>query len=197
MQHPIMDKRRAVAPIIATLLMVAISVVGGILIFVFAQGFFQDTQIAAPTIDNLEIWGYNATDSTRLQTHAGVTPITTGAVNNKIADGEQFAVFIRNSGGGDLLISEVLVFGVAFTADLTTGAIATGTTVDQEWIMTTDGVNGCGCQLLAAGQEATIIIDYDSDVNGEVKVGRPVPVKIVTGSGISFTKHLVSGRDVG
>ena len=147
MQHPIMDKRRAVAPIIATLLMVAISVVGGILIFVFAQGFFQDTQIAAPTIDNLEIWGYNATDKTSLGTHAGVQ-YTTGSVNNKIADGEQFAVFIRNSGGGDVLISEVTVYGTVFTPDLTTGAIATTTTADQEWIMTTDGVNGCGCQLL-------------------------------------------------
>ena len=40
--------QRAVAPIIATLLMVAISVVGGILIFVFAQGFFTDTNIQTP-----------------------------------------------------------------------------------------------------------------------------------------------------
>ena len=196
MQHPIMHKRRAVAPIIATLLMVAISVVGGILIFVFAQGFFQDTQIAAPTIENIEIWGYNATDKTSLGTHAGVQ-YTTGAQNNKIADGEQFAIFIRNSGGGDSLISEISVYGVLFNADVTTGAIATGTTADKEWIMTTDGVNGCGCQVLGAGQEATIIIDYDSAVNGEIKVGRPIPVKVTTGGGTTFTKQIVSGRDVG
>ncbi|MGI0082773.1 MAG: archaellin/type IV pilin N-terminal domain-containing protein, partial [Nitrosopumilaceae archaeon] len=54
------QRRRAVAPIIATLLMVAIAVVGGILIFVFAQGFFTDTSIQGPTIDSLEIFGYDA-----------------------------------------------------------------------------------------------------------------------------------------
>jgi len=32
--------RRGVAPVIATLLLVAIAVVGGSIIFVFAQGFF-------------------------------------------------------------------------------------------------------------------------------------------------------------
>ena len=191
-----MHKRRAVAPIIATLLMVAISVVGGILIFVFSQGFFQDTQIAAPTIENVEIWGYNATDKTSLGTHAGVQ-YTTGTQNNKIADGEQFAIFIRNSGGGDSLISEVSVYGVIFTPKVTTGVLATGTTADKEWTMTTDGTNLCNCQLLVAGQEATIIIDYDSVVNGEIKVGRPIPVKITTGAGATFTKQIISGRDVG
>ena len=196
MQHPIMDKRRAVAPIIATLLMVAISVVGGILIFVFAQGFFQDTQIAAPTIEHIEIWGYNATDKTSLGTHAGVQ-YTTGAQNNKIADSEQFAIFIRNSGGGDSLIAEVAVYGVAFTPDITATAITSSITAPLEWIMTTDGVDGCGCQVLAAGQEATIIIDYESDVNGEIRLGKPIPVKITTGGGATFTKYIVSGRDVG
>ena len=189
-------KHRAVAPIIATLLMVAISVVGGILIFVFAQGFFQDTQIASPTIENIEIWGYNATDKTSLGTHAGVQ-YTTGTQNNKIADGEQFAVFVRNSGGGDVLVSEISVYGVVFNPKLvaTTTAIATGSTADKEWTMTTDGTNGCNCQLLVAGQEATIIIDYDSVVNGEIKVGRPIPVKITTGGGATFTKQVISGRD--
>ena len=55
--------RRAVAPIIATLLMVAIAVVGGILIFVFTQGFFAEEQVVGPTFDNLEIFGYDAADS--------------------------------------------------------------------------------------------------------------------------------------
>ena len=193
-----MDKRRAVAPIIATLLMVAISVVGGILIFVFAQGFFQDTQIAAPTIENLEIWGYNATDKASLGTHAGVQYSGAGLQNNKIADAEQFAVFIRNAGGGDVLISEISVYGVAFTPATSSTAILSATsTASQQWIMSTDGVNGCGCQLLVAGQEATIVIEYESNVNGEIKVGRPVPVKITTGAGATFTKHIVSGRDVG
>ena len=39
-------KSRAVSPIIATLLLVAITVVGGTIIFVFSQSFFNTTQIS-------------------------------------------------------------------------------------------------------------------------------------------------------
>lgn len=38
--------RRGVAPVIATLLLVAIAVVGGSIIFVFAQGFFLIDKLA-------------------------------------------------------------------------------------------------------------------------------------------------------
>ena len=40
------SNHRAVAPVIATLLMVAIAVVGGTIIFVFSQGFFSSSQIS-------------------------------------------------------------------------------------------------------------------------------------------------------
>ena len=71
--------QRAVAPIIATLLMVAISVVGGILIFVFAQGFFTDTNIQTPNIESLEIFGYDARDRAGLRTHIFDPAATEGA----------------------------------------------------------------------------------------------------------------------
>ncbi|HSB50681.1 MAG TPA: archaellin/type IV pilin N-terminal domain-containing protein, partial [Nitrosopumilaceae archaeon] len=54
-------KNRAVAPVIATLLMVAIAVVGGTIIFVFAQGFFSQSQISGtPSIESVKILGYDA-----------------------------------------------------------------------------------------------------------------------------------------
>ena len=62
-------KRRAVAPIIATLLLVAIAVVGGSIIFVFSQGFFSTTQISgAPQIELVKIFGYDTRDVTPLKT---------------------------------------------------------------------------------------------------------------------------------
>ncbi len=64
--------RRAVAPIIATLLMVAIAVVGGTIIFVFAQGFFSSSQISGvPTIEAIKVLGYDGRDATALQAHDG------------------------------------------------------------------------------------------------------------------------------
>ena len=58
-----LTSRRAVAPVIATLLLVAIAVVGGSIVFVFSQGFFSSAQISgAPQIESLQITGYDARD---------------------------------------------------------------------------------------------------------------------------------------
>ena len=57
-----LTSRRAVAPVIATLLLVAIAVVGGSIVFVFSQGFFSSAQISgAPQIESMQIVGYDAT----------------------------------------------------------------------------------------------------------------------------------------
>ena len=55
--------RRAVAPIIATLLLVAIVAVGAGVIFAFSQGFFSEQQISSVgTIESLTVTGYDARD---------------------------------------------------------------------------------------------------------------------------------------
>ena len=67
-----MTSRRAVAPVIATLLLVAIAVVGGSIIFVFSQGFFSSAQVSgAPQIESIEIVGYDASDVIVLTLHDG------------------------------------------------------------------------------------------------------------------------------
>ncbi|MFQ5572867.1 MAG: archaellin/type IV pilin N-terminal domain-containing protein, partial [Nitrosopumilaceae archaeon] len=59
------SRRRAVAEVIATLLLVAIAVVGGTIIFVFSQGFFSQSQVSGtPTIESVKILGYDARDVT-------------------------------------------------------------------------------------------------------------------------------------
>ena len=64
-------ERRGVAPIIVTLLMVAIAVVGGILIFVFAQGFFSSSQVEGPAIESVTMIGYDTRDVAAVENHAG------------------------------------------------------------------------------------------------------------------------------
>jgi len=76
-----LTNRRAVAPVIATLLMVAIAVVGGTIIFVFAQGFFSQAQISGtPSIESVKIIGYDARDISALRAHDGQTmpPLSAG-----------------------------------------------------------------------------------------------------------------------
>ena len=92
------SNHRAVAPVIATLLMVAIAVVGGTIIFVFSQGFFSSSQISGtPQIEALSIAGYDATDSTSLIAHEGTVMASIGGTvdNTKSAD-ERIAIYVTN-----------------------------------------------------------------------------------------------------
>ena len=129
-----MTSRRAVAPVIATLLLVAIAVVGGSIIFVFSQGFFSQAQVSgAPQIESLEIVGYDASDTPELILHDGlcsagtdpaVNPCGTLAVIAVLWDqdgtdgleaGERVAVYVQNQSAQGVTLSEVSVAGVVYT----------------------------------------------------------------------------------
>ena len=216
--------QRAVAPIIATLLMVAISVVGGILIFVFAQGFFTDTNIQTPNVESVEIFGYDARDRANLRTHifdptatdpevaAGGTPTISAAASNNLKDDDAFTVFVRNKGAGPLTIDVVKVFGADYgystgittatdlgtsTPATSTSTATTGSSATRFFVISTDGKKTTTGPVIGPGQDATIIIRYDEFTNGKVKIGRPIPIVIVTGGGSTFTKQVQNGVTVG
>ena len=203
--------QRAVAPIIATLLMVAISVVGGILIFVFAQGFFTDTTVQTPNIESLEIFGYDARDQAALKTHifdptatspvaADGLPTISTAADGFLSDGDQFTIFVRNKGAGPVTLTTIKVYGVDYNWDIITAAatLATGTPgSDKEFAISIDGLNAAASPVLGPGQDATLIFQYDAATNGKIKIGRPIPVVISTGSGATFTKQVQNGVTVG
>jgi len=128
-----MTSRRAVAPIIATLLLVAIAVVGGSIIFVFSQGFFSSAQISgAPQIESLELIGYDLSDGTVLQLHDGfctaggiigdpdaaeVCPTAEfdGLASDGLISGDRFTVYIQNQSVNDVTITEILLAGAEYT----------------------------------------------------------------------------------
>ena len=197
--------QRAVAPIIATLLMVAISVVGGILIFVFAQGFFTDTNIGTPTFESLEIFGYDARDQAALEMHNDDPTITTDdrtvsvAASGNMKTDDAFVLYVRNKGAIAITIDKIKVFGVDYLWDVATAAAISASTpgADNEFAISTDGVNIDADPAIEAGQEATILLQYDASDNGKVKIGRPVPIVIITGNGAAFTKQAQNGVQVG
>ena len=207
--------QRAVAPIIATLLMVAISVVGGILIFVFAQGFFTDTNIAAPSIESLHIFGYDATNSAAVKPHnfdVGATAgaqyglqtanaANTGTDIGKLIEADHVLLYVRNTGNVPVVISSIKIFALSYTpvsaacttalpAKLTFSVSSLGTLAD------------CTDQpVIEAGSDVTVYIGYDEGLttggNGKIKIGRPLPVTIVTANGATFSKHLQLGLQLG
>ena len=165
------SKHRAVAPIIATLLMVAISVVGGILIFVFAQGFFTDSSIHAPSIDSIEVFGYDARDATTLRPHnfdpLGTTDAITGLqtlniaahVDGKLSNDDKIALYVRNKGAAAVTITKVTVFGTDYTLHTPAAACSTTVPAAGEYSVSVGGtLAACNTASAAVGvgQEATI-----------------------------------------
>ncbi len=198
-------RRRAVAPIIATLLMVAISVVGGIVVFVFAQGFFTEQQITAPTADNLEIFGYDARQSTTsLRAHNGTVDIAvggnaaSGAGAATLDDGDAYFIYVRNRSALPVAIDTISVFGTDFTFETSApAALGTSNPGQNEFALLGEGATTAGTNVIGGGQEVTVVIRYDEVINGEIKAGRSIPTKIFTAGGYSFLKNVINGVKLG
>ena len=188
------QSHRGIAGIIVALVLVAIAVVGGIVVFTFMQGFISETQVTGPTFTVLQVVGSNATDATSISTHRGIQIPVNNAVGNTLADGDQFTVFVRNKSVNIVVIDHITVFGS--THDYDTDCTAIGDTAPQEdkFCITVDGTStGLSSPVIQGSQEFTIIIGYDSDVNGQVGIGRPIPVKVITADGSAFSTKVING----
>jgi len=199
-------KHRAVAPVIATLLMVAIAVVGGSIIFVFSQGFFSQAQISGvPTIELIKIVGYDARDVSALQTHDGgpmLLASSGGDADNASEQHERVAVYLKNDSVQKMLVAELRFGGTVYTyANAATldaqGALSSipGGTYDV-WladdtivdVMLTEGV-----AEIQPGQIATVVLALDTDF----KTGRDTQFKITTTNGAVFVGTVVIGQQAG
>ena len=218
-----MTSRRAVAPVIATLLLVAIAVVGGSIIFVFSQGFFSSAQISgSPQIESIKILGYDATDGGIMQYHDGVLSsgtITSGpAPSDGLNTGEYIAIYVKNDSVNKVTFSEIRIAGTVYDYDEMSTASPSGLTNsvapaclavndDQldctEYTLVVQGfdavanVNGVlidtAAPELQPGQEATIVVALDKDI----KTGRDMQFKLSTSAGAVFVSTLNSGQQSG
>ena len=200
------NRRRAVAPVIATLLMVAIAVVGGMLVFVFAQDFFTQTEsMTGPTIEQLQIYGYDFRDIEGpglVRDHDGtVCTAVTNAKNGDLRDGDHVTLFVRNHGNLPVFIDQVTFFGGP-SIQTPAAALLAAIPAPGAWGRVADGA--CATTLLddpvLPGQEATIMIGWDDDFlnpAADLKVGRPVFISITSDAGNVFTKTAINGRSVG
>ena len=206
-----LTSRRAVAPVIATLLLVAIAVVGGSIVFVFSQGFFSSAQISgAPQIESLQINGYDATDVTNLQLHDGslieqsATPaVFSGVANDGLLTGERVAIYVTNQGVSQAALTEVRFAGAVYTyataADL--DDFAANTFLDaQEFTIIEKGValdvaevSQNPTAIIQPGQQATILLELEQDV----QFGRDAQFKLTTANGAVFVGTVVAGQQSG
>lgn len=61
-----MQSRKAIEPIIATLLLAAIAVVGGIIVFAWSNGMFSSSNMSIPPAESMILVGYDTRDTPNL-----------------------------------------------------------------------------------------------------------------------------------
>jgi len=201
---------KAVAPVIATLLMVAIAVVGGTIIFVFSQGFFSSSQISGtPQIEAVQILGYDARAVTNLQMHDGNDMIaTSGALDPNVQSDDRVAIYVTNNSVQKIVLGEISFGGFEYSyVNVNAGAtpglgdvdtVIAGQLRTENYTVLT-GTNG-GDQLLnegageiRAGQTVTILLDLESDL----RIGRSSQFKLVTSNGNVFVGTISVGQQSG
>lgn len=202
-QKELRTSHKAVAPIIATLLMVAIAVVGGTIIFVFAQGFFSSSQVSGtPTIEALKILGYDARAVPTLKAHDGNLMLADSAGNtdpDKQA-GERVAIYLTNDSVQKIVLGEVSFGGYIYQyvdASATGLGNYAGNNIPQGnytlLTATPDTLLAQGAGELAPGATATVILDLDSDL----RIGRSSQFKVTTSNGNVFVGTVSVGQQSG
>ena len=204
---------KAVAPVIATLLMVAIAVVGGTIIFVFSQGFFSSSQInGTPQIESVHILGYDARSVTLLQMHDGnnMGPIAISSSGNgdpNVQANERVAIYLTNNSVQKVILGEIAFGGYVYQyinvatdgLDFWDNPSGNGLPVGNYTVLT--GTNGGtsdqlldeGAGEIKAGQTATIILDLESDL----RIGRSSQFKLTTSNGNVFVSTVSVGQQSG
>ena len=217
-------QRPGIAPVIATLLLVAIAVVGGSIIFVFSQGFFATAQISgSPQIESIKILGYDATDGDELQFNDGISTSSADLAGNSISDelrsGEYIAVYLKNNSVNQITINEIRLAGTVYPfIDLgAQGALMPYTTVAGaacadptssseldcgEYTMVSQADDGTGTDgLLSTTRAPELQPGQEATVviaiEKDVKIGRDMQFRLATTNGAVFITTIQSGQQSG
>lgn len=185
-----MTSRRAVAPIIATLLLVAIAVVGGSIVFVFSQGFFSSAQVSgSPNIESLKFTGYDASDGTDLLNHDGTTYTAGNTAGNGLVLGEEVTIYLQSNSVGKVTLGEIRFGGSVY--NYTTSAPTNG----QYRVLTTGPGSflGTSSAELQPGQQVSIVMQLGENI----KNGRDTQFKLTTANGAVFVGTVIAGQQSG
>lgn len=191
-------KHRAVAPVIATLLMVAIAVVGGTIIFVFSQGFFSSSQISGtPTIESVKILGYDARDVVNLEAHDGQIMSVAGSDSSNPGKnvGEYVIVYVKNDSVSQILFSEIRLGGEVYSYQQTGAVPAFSAGTGGTYTVLTNSTNGIAEQAGVAEPGETVGILFD--LNDNFPTGRDTQFKLSTTNGGVFVGTVVMGQNTG
>ncbi len=195
--------RRALAPVIANLLLIAITVVGGTITFGSAQDSYNSSQVSGLDIDFLQILGYDSRDSCTLifaggfETGCGLggeSIVLPQEPSVKKYD-ERIAVYIVNHSPKKVLLSEVMFGGVVYNS--TNAGLLTLWDDSVTFVPGQHAIMDNGNSLLIAenheiqaGQTVTVVLDLESSF----KYGRTAQMRVTTGNGAVYVADITIGE---
>jgi len=183
---------RAVAPIIATLLLVAIAVVGGTIISIYSHQIIISAQVSGgPSIELVKFLGYDTRDASILfdQSELHLQVYSGGFEDNFKIAGERVAIYVQNHSVNKLAINELRYAGnvYTFTENVDTLGFYIADTAPSrgEFVILLDAPNvllDSSTPYIEPGQTVTLIISLDEFI----KIGRQAQLKITTFQGSTF-----------
>ena len=204
-------KQKAVAPIIATLILVAIAVVGGVMIFVLSQEFYSLDSMNVPKLAVISMVGYDARDliappnchdgtaCAGVAANTGTYPLGNAAAGAA----ESIAIYIKNHVTHEVGISGVMVSGTALTA---AGAVPSCTEFNVFETPLAGGPTAFKADnRILPGDTASIVITFWDGTGAapcdapafKVAKDRPISIKVTTDSDQEFGFIVVMGSESG
>ncbi len=196
------DNHRAVASIIATLLLIMIAVVVASIIFVFAEQSYNQNQISGIIpIELITVLGYDARDVSQLTTQNKVVMATANSGGD--GDGmkerhERVTVHVQNHSPNKIIIKELRFGGSEYTFAATSTLDAHGPQSNipggqygilLKTVGAVDLMLNEGQAEIRSGQAVDIVLALDSNV----KKGRDTQFKLTTTNGAIFIATVVMG----
>jgi archaeal type IV pilus assembly protein PilA len=192
-----LHSRRGVAPVIATLLLVAIAVVGGAIVFAYSQNFFSSSQLSGrPTIEAVKILGYDARAIPTIVNQNSVAFATAGGDADALKEvGEEIAVYVKNDSVQSITIGELRFGGQTYT--YTTNPATLGALTGGQYTIAGSGagdgiINNPVAEVLP-GQTLSVVLALNEDM----KSGRDTQFKMTTTNGAVFVGTVVIGQQSG
>ena len=201
--------RRAVSPIIASLLLVAIAVVGGSTVFAFSEESFGSSQVSdIPQIEFMQIIGYDARDVEKLNLHDGneiLSKNCCGIANGKKDFDERIALYIQNNSVQPTVISELRFAGDVYTFTPASkigewNKIGIGHKPHPSEYIIVNGHNEGKTYLtvqefspvIQPGEVVTILLDLGVNIG----VNHDAQIKITTTNGNVFVSTILVGQTI-
>ena len=196
-------KRRAISDVIATLLLLGITVAGAVLVTAFFQGnsaFRPDASNPGTQSASIKITGYDTRDGSDL---SGIdvldnflddpTPfLCTSSCNTDpnampaaaAAGGTEFIVLtVRNQGMSKVNLQNVEVNGIDHSWDASTsGILSTGNypAAGKFSIISTSGIIQSSTNELQSNAEARLVIKLSDDISQDIDINQPIRTRITT-----------------